>query len=239
MTWILSRSTSSWILVRACAGTPPESATISSILRPASESLCSFRYCTRARSMSIPPEASGPVLTVTRPTRIGPVWLFTGKDVAASAAPAACTKRLRLNVMRFPLVDLVEELLIGDHPAEAARDVLQAQHVEILSVHASDAVGEHDHPIIEVERGEGGIQHAGVGVDAHEDHALHAQRIQKLPQVRAVKAIQALLVVDHVIAFAIELGDDLRPGRALDVVLAHRALAARGQAVGLGLRGVQ
>src|ERR1044071_2490458 len=224
MTWILSRSTSSWILVRAWAGTPPESATISSILRPASVSLRSFRYCTSARSMSIPPEASGPVLTVTRPTRTGPVWLFTGKDVAASAAPAAWTKRLRLNLMRFPLVDLVEELLIGDDPAEAARDVLQAQDVEILAVHACDAVGEHDHAVVEVERGEGGIQHAGVGVDSHEDHALHAKRIQELPQVRAVEAIQALLVVDHVVAVPVELGDDLRAGRTLDVVLAHRAL---------------
>src|SRR5204862_590894 len=53
------------------------------------------------------------------------------------------------------------------------------------------------------------------------------------------EAIQALLVVDDVIAVPVELGDDLRPGRALDVVLAHGALASRRQAVELALRRMQ
>src|SRR5262245_14714467 len=173
MTWILSRSTSSWILVRACAGTPPESATSSSILRPARVLLRSFRYCTSARSMSMPPEASGPVFTVTRPTRIGLPWEKLGSEYVEAAAPAAWMKRLRLNFMRFPLVDLVEKLFVADHPSETARHVLQPQHVQIVAVHAGDAIGQHDHAVVEVEGGERRVQHAGIGVDAHERHAFH------------------------------------------------------------------
>src|SRR6266851_2205711 len=69
MTWILSRSTSSWILVRACAGTPPE--------------------------------ASGPVLTVMRPTRTAPLCPRTmaGKPSAEAPSPAAWMKRLRVSAM--------------------------------------------------------------------------------------------------------------------------------------------
>ena len=100
MTWILSRSTSSWILVRACAGTPPESATISSTLRSAMALLRSLRYWTSARSMSMPPEARGPVFTVTRPTRIGPACARSGSAAAAAVAPLAWMKRLRLKLMR-------------------------------------------------------------------------------------------------------------------------------------------
>src|SRR5947207_164012 len=140
MRWMWSRSTISWILVRVCAGTPPESATISSTFRPASVLLRSARYCVSARSMSMPPEASGPVLTVIRPRRIGPACARTGSAVAAAAAPVACMKRLR----------------VADGSA-------------------------------------------------------------------------ALVV----------LGDDLSPGRALDVVLAHGALASRRQAVELALRRMQ
>src|SRR5215213_10949380 len=128
MMWILSRSTSSWILVRACAGTPALSPTKSSTLRPASMLFFSFRYCTSARSMSMPPEASGPVFTVIRPSRIGAVDCAKPtleKPADAVAAPAACTNLLRLKLMSL-LLQLLEELLIGDHPAQAACDVLQA-----------------------------------------------------------------------------------------------------------------
>src|SRR5882672_11468686 len=103
MIWILSRSTSSWSLVRDCAGTPPESPTKSSTFLPAMVLLRSLRYCTSARSMSIPPEASGPVFTVMRPRRIGPLCARTtaGKPSAEALmpAPAAWMNRLRLNVM--------------------------------------------------------------------------------------------------------------------------------------------
>src|SRR5438477_1774446 len=177
MTWILSRSTSSCVLVRDCAGTPPLSPTSSSTLRPAIVELRSFRYCTSARSMSMPPEASGPVFTVIRPRRSGAPCALTAKAVARAAAPVACTKRLRLNFMLPPLADLVEELLIGNHPAEAARNVLQPQHVEVVAVHAGDAIGKHDHAVVEVEGGKGGVQHAGVGVDSHQHHALHVQNL--------------------------------------------------------------
>src|SRR6267154_4640658 len=54
-----------------------------------------------ARSMSMPPEASGPVLTVMRPMRIGPLCPRTmaGKPSAEAPSPAAWMKRLRVNAM--------------------------------------------------------------------------------------------------------------------------------------------
>src|SRR5205085_121757 len=53
-----------------------------------------------------------------------------------------------------------------------------------------------------------------------------------------IETIKTLFVVDDVIALPIQLGNDLRAGRAFDVVLAHRAFAAGRQAVGFALRGV-
>jgi hypothetical protein len=111
--------------------------------------------------------------------------------------------------------------------------------VQVVAVHARHAVREHDHAIVEVERGERGVQHAGVGVDAHEQQVPDLQGVQQLPQIGPVEAIQALLVVDDVVAVAVELGHDLGAGGALEVVLAHRAPAPGRQAVGLGLRRVQ
>src|SRR6266545_7495560 len=136
MSWMRSRSTSSWILVRACAGTPPLSPTNSSTLRPASVLLRSFRYCTRARSMSMPPEASGPVFTVIRPRRMGVDCALPIRGTPVKAeTPAAWTKRLRLKLMSF-LLDLLEKLLVADRPAQASRDVLQPEDVQVVTVHA-------------------------------------------------------------------------------------------------------
>src|SRR6266853_2950500 len=66
--------------------------------------------------MSIPPEASGPVLTVMRPTRIGPLCPRTmaGKPSAEAPSPAACMKRLRVNAMESLLDrDSVSRVLGG------------------------------------------------------------------------------------------------------------------------------
>src|SRR6267154_2581038 len=51
--------------------------------------------------MSMPPEASGPVFTVIRPTRIGALCPRTtaGKPSAEAPSPAAWMKRLRVNAM--------------------------------------------------------------------------------------------------------------------------------------------
>src|ERR1043165_1489555 len=238
MSWMWSRSTSSWVLVRDCAGTPPESPTKSSTLRPASVLFFSFRYCTSARSMSMPPEASGPVFTVIRPSRIGPACAFPRRGMVVKAeAPVAWMKRLRLKRM-FLLLQFFEELPIRDDPAEAARNVLQPQHVKIVAVHAGDAVGQHHHAVAVVERGEGRVQHASVGIDPQQDRGLYLQHVEQVFEVRVVEAIEALLAVDDVVALPIELGNDLGAPRALDVVLAYRALAARHEAVGLRLRRV-
>ena len=67
--------------------------------------------------------------------------------------------------------------------------------------------------------------------------ALEARRTRAIVE-RDLEAIEALLVIDDVVALPVELRDDLRAGRAFDVVLAHRALAAGREAVGLGLHGV-
>src|SRR4051812_3780131 len=179
MIWILSRSTSSCSLVRDCAGTPPESPTTRSILRPAIAPPCSFRYCSSARSMSMPPEASGPVLTVIRPRRIGALCALAGNTLRSGTAPAAWTNRLRLKLMSL-LLQLVEELRVGHHPAQAALHVLQAELMQIVAVHARDAIGKHHHAVAEVERGERGIQHAGVGVDAHQHGGPDLQRVQQV-----------------------------------------------------------
>src|SRR4051812_31710 len=157
MMWIFSRSTSSWILVRVCAGVPPPSATKSSTLRPAIMLFFSCRYCCSARSMSMPPEASGPVFTVISPRRIGPCCANEGSALAAATAPLAWTKRLRVNRMALLLLQFFEKLFVGDDPAQAARDVLQSEHVQIVAVHARDTIGEHHYPVVEVERGEGRV----------------------------------------------------------------------------------
>src|SRR5881394_2527960 len=163
-----SRSTNSCVLVRDCAGTPPESPTNRSTLRSARVLFFSLRYCTSARSMSMPPEASGPVFTVISPSRRGAACALPTKGIAVRAvAPVAWMKRLRLRLM-LRLLQFFEELPVRHQPAEAARDVLQSQHVEVVAVHAGDAVGKHHHPVAVVERGEGGVQHASVGVDAQQ-----------------------------------------------------------------------
>src|ERR1700721_2742021 len=59
MQWMLFFSTSSCALVRAVAGTPAVSATINSILRPASVLSRSLRNIVNASSISMPPVARG------------------------------------------------------------------------------------------------------------------------------------------------------------------------------------
>src|SRR5258706_7975799 len=189
MTWIRSRSTSSCVLVRDCAGTPPESPTNSSILRPASVLFFSLRYCTSARSMSMPPEASGPVFTVMRPRRSGAACALTGNALPSERAVVPWMNLLRLKLM-LRLLEFFEELLVRHHPAQAARDVLQPQHMQIVAVHAGDAVGQHHYPVTVVERGEGGVQHAGIGIDTQQDRGFHLQHIQQMLEVRVVKAVE-------------------------------------------------
>ena len=55
-----------------------------------------------------------------------------------------------------PLLHLFQELVDGQHPADAAGDVLQGKHVEILAIHAGDAIGDHHHGEISIQGGKGG-----------------------------------------------------------------------------------
>src|SRR5712691_3653851 len=95
-----SRSTSSWVLVRACAGLPAVSAVESSTGRPASMLLRSLKNTVRPCSIWMPPEASGPVLMVRNPTRIGAACagaagtLSTCVATPAASAPLMTVRRL-------------------------------------------------------------------------------------------------------------------------------------------------
>src|SRR6185503_8288318 len=255
ITLTLSRSMTSWALVRAPAGLPPVSATSSSTLRPASVLAFSLRKARIPCSIWMPPWASGPVFTVSRPILNGAACAMAGvgnRSVAAAVpatVPARNVLRSSLRAIEIlpgfafcwsnrssfrsvvalgPLFELVAEFLVREHPAKAARHVVQTQHVQVLAVHGGDAVREHEHAVIAVEGREGGVEHARIGVDAHQRHRLRAQPLQELIEVGAVEAVQALLVVDHVIALGVERRDDLGARRADDVVVVDRAVAPRG-----------
>src|ERR1035437_8056465 len=106
MTLTLSRSTSSCALVLAPAGLPPVSAEMNSILRPASVLFFCFRNVAMPCSIWIPPCASGPVLTVSRPILNGAACAMAGVGNlnVASAAPAAVPA---INLRRGDLRDIV------------------------------------------------------------------------------------------------------------------------------------
>src|SRR5215210_814624 len=74
----------------------------------------------------------------------------------------------QLIVARGAFLQLVAELRVVERPAQAARDVLEPQHVQVVAVHAGDAVRQYDHAIVVVERREGGVEHAGIGIDPHQ-----------------------------------------------------------------------
>src|SRR5258706_6036583 len=67
--------------------------------------------------MSIPPDASGPVFTVMRPRRMGPLCAreISGNPSAEALkpAPAAWMNRLRLNVMVPPVRDRSMRRILG------------------------------------------------------------------------------------------------------------------------------
>src|SRR5438552_4106039 len=71
MTSTLSRSTSSCALVLAPAGLPPVSAETNSTLRPPIVKFLSLRNVSVPCSIWMPPWASGPVFTVSRPSLNG------------------------------------------------------------------------------------------------------------------------------------------------------------------------
>src|SRR5262245_25916308 len=105
MTLTLSRSITSCALVLAPAGLPPVSATSSSTLRPASVLPFSLRRAAMPCSIWMPPCASGPVLTVSRPILKGAAWAMAGagNGSRAAAVPAAAPAR---NVRRLSLRDI-------------------------------------------------------------------------------------------------------------------------------------
>src|SRR5664279_652870 len=114
MTSTLSRSINSCALVLVPAGLPPVSAEKNSTLRPAILLSCSLSQVSTPCSIWIPPCASGPVLTVSRPSLNGAAWAMAGAGNlnVASAAPAAVAA---MNVRRVTLRDIVF-LPLSPHP---------------------------------------------------------------------------------------------------------------------------
>src|SRR5712671_3750470 len=110
MTLTLSRSISSWALVLAPAGLPPVSAETSSTLRPPRLLFFSFRKTAMPCSIWIPPWASGPVLTVSKPILNAAPCAIAGMPMAAAAVPAAVPAR---NLRRLKVIDMAVLLV---HP---------------------------------------------------------------------------------------------------------------------------
>ncbi len=109
ITSTLSRSISSCALVLVPAGLPPVSAEMKSTLRPAILLSCCFSQVSTPCSIWMPPCASGPVLTVSRPSLKGAACAMAGVGnlKVASAAPAAVAA---INLRRVTLRDIVSSL---------------------------------------------------------------------------------------------------------------------------------
>src|SRR5215831_19220642 len=117
------------------------------------------------------------------------------------------------------LFHLYQELVDGEHPADAAGDVLQGKHVEILSIHAGDAIGDHHHGEISIQGGKGGVEDTGVGVDPSQEYSLHPEDAQQMFEVGVREAVEAFLIVHNVVVpLVVERWNDLRQVAPLDVV---------------------
>src|SRR5262249_40597231 len=123
-TW--SRSTSSCVLVLVPAGLPPVSATTSSTLRPASMWFRSLRKRTVPCSIWMPPVASGPVFTVSRPMVTGLFWAMAGAgSVAASIAPVVPARNPRRLILVAIGASLAMKSVALGQPEHVLRDVVE------------------------------------------------------------------------------------------------------------------
>src|SRR6266581_6794106 len=137
-TW--SRSTSSCVLVLVPAGLPPVSATTRSILRPASMWFRSLRKRTVPCSIWIPPAASGPVFTVSRPMCTGLDWLIAGAGSAAAAiAPAVPARNSRRPILVAIAVSFASRSVALGKPEHVLRDMVE----DHLLRHRRDLVETH------------------------------------------------------------------------------------------------
>src|SRR5262249_17666540 len=137
-TW--SRSTSSCVLVLVPAGLPPVSATTSSTLRPASMWFRSLRSRTVPCSIWMPPVASGPVFTVSRPMVTGLFWAMAGAgSVAASIAPVVPARNPRRPILVAIGASLAMKSVALGQPEHVLRDVVE----DHLLRHRRDLVESH------------------------------------------------------------------------------------------------
>src|SRR5262245_44347829 len=141
-TW--SRSTSSCVLVLVPAGLPPVSATTNSTLRPASMSFLSLTNRMVPCSIWIPPAASGPVFTVSRPMRTGLFCAMAGAgSVAASTAPVVRARNSRRPTLVVAIdVSFRSRLVALGQPEHVLGDVIE----DHLLRHRRDLVKAHFAP---------------------------------------------------------------------------------------------
>src|SRR5262245_57663513 len=207
-----NRSTSSCVLVRACAGLPAVSAVCSSTGRPASVLLRSLKNTVRPCSICRPPEASGPVLMVRKPTRMGPACagaagtLSTCVATPAASAPLMTVRRSTLMTFLPGWFVLGRTELAG--PTRKVRgDPLEASRLDVLVSGPRLAIVDG---VFEEFVGVVGPELADVGIGLH--HRVHVAAILFLDPADVD-------VADHVAVF-------VKPHWAarsiLDLVLAQR-----------------
>src|SRR5260221_3868436 len=211
----LSRSTSSCVLVRACAGLPAVSAVCSSTGRPASVLLRSLKKTVRPCSICSPPEASGPVLMVRKPTRSGAACptaagtLSTCDATPAASAPLTTVRRLTLMLFlpvcqtttpRLPRVrncDHASRLdVLSARPGRTIVDRMLEELVRVVGPELADVGIGLDHGVDELAAllldlaDVDGADHGAVLVEAH--RAAASRYLVARPQ----RCLQGILVFD-------------------------------------------
>src|SRR5215469_16884520 len=109
---------------------------------------------------------------------------------------------------------LCAQLLVTQHPTDAACDVLQTKDMEIFPIHAGNAVRQNHHLIVEVEGSERCLEYAGVGVDAHQADGTNTEAVEQDVEIGPHKAVEPFLVIDDVVALLDKPRDDFGSWRA-------------------------
>src|SRR5262249_28398420 len=112
------------------------------------------------------------------------------------------------------------QLVDAQHPSERATDVLERELMQVLAVHACDAIAQYDRRVTPVRGLERRAENARFRVDSADEDGPGPERPEQIVEIRAVERVQRLLVVDDVIRRSrAELRHQPRPGRADQVRL--------------------
>src|SRR5215471_16785237 len=218
MTLTLSRSISSAALVFAPAGLPPVPAEMNSILRPASVLFFCLSRVEIPCSIWMPPWASGPVLTVSRPIRNGAPWAIAGMPMVAAAVPAALParnlRRSRQSGIAYPPGSPIGGLFSS--PAPRRRELTPSSASVFHDIEPGIVVGAIGNPIA-VDEDVGGLNDAGA-VRPVIDQPARRRRHQRADLDRPVLVAD----VEHPHAGVLVGGEDqLRADEAARAVLVN------------------